>query len=265
MTPKRLLHRIGRRRRARIGAKVLAAIAIVALFAEPIAALGPHWLGLDGADARLFAGFIHGFRTALGLGISVAAVSLVVGVGLGGLAGMVGGLWESIVVRWVEAASVFPAVILAALVRAMETRPSLLSLFAVATLVRSAEMARLVRLLVVQGSTLGFATSARALGASPMRVLFRHILPNGQGTILASAFFSIAQVVLLETALSFLGLGVPSELPSWGQMLGEARWEANGPLAFAPVVALALTLGALFLLGDALREELDPRERWVAG
>lgn len=251
--------RVSARRGARIGASLLSLVALVAIFAGPLASSGPSLLGLEGASAEVFAHLVHGSRTALGLGLGVAGLSILLGGLVGGLAGAMGGLWDGIVARWIEALGVFPAVILVALLQAIEQRPSLLSLFAVATLLRSAEMARLVRLLVLESSTTDWALAARALGASRARIFLRHILPGGLGTILVSAFFSIGSVVLLETSLSFLGLGVPEESASWGKMLGEIRSDASLTTILPPVLALVTTLGALYLLGDALREELDPR------
>jgi len=261
MTFRGALRRLSSQRRVRVSASLLAVIGLMAALAGPIASLGPRLLGLDGERGALFTELVLGSRTALGLGLGVAIASLFAGGIVGALAGLRGGLWDSLIARWVEAVGVFPAVILAALLRAMEPGPSLLSLFAVATLVRSAEMARLVRLLVVEGQTAGWSVAARALGASRARVLWHHILPNGVGTLFVSAFFSIGSVVLLETALSFLGLGVPAETASWGRMLGEIRTGANLPFLVAPVLALVVTLSALASLGDALRDEFDPRGR----
>lgn len=251
MRPSALLSRLRSRPLATPSALVLLALSVIALFAEPLASFGSAALGGD-AGAR-FSALVLGSQTALGLGVAVALLSLLLGGLLGGLAGAVGGIFDSLVVRWVEAMGVFPAVILAALLRAMEPEPSLLSLVAVATFVRSAEMARLVRLLVVEGYATGWALSARALGASPFRIFLRHILPGGRGTVLVSAYFSISSVVLLETSLSFLGLGVPKEVASWGQMLGEFRPESSLGALLPPVLALVVTLGALSRVGDALR------------
>lgn len=254
------LRRLSTRWSVRVSASLLVAIGIVAALAGPIAGLAPRLLGLDAEGSAVFAEIVLGSRTALGLGLGVALASLFLGGFVGAVAGIKGGLWDSLIARWVEAIGVFPAVILAALLRAMEPRPSLLSLFAVATLVRSAEMARLVRLLVVEGQAAGWSVAARALGASQGRILFRYILPNGGGPLIVSAFLSIGSVVLLETALSFLGLGVPAETASWGRMLGEVRSGADLPVLLAPILALVVTLGALSFLGDALRDELDPRK-----
>lgn len=253
------LRRFRERRDVRASAFFLALVALVAVFAGPIASAFPGLLGEDAMGRDVFAKLVHGSRTSLGLGVSVAMLSLFIGALVGGLAGAKGGLFDGIVARWIEAMGVFPAVILAALLRAMERQPSLLPLFAVATLVRSAEMARLVRLLIIEGEGSGWVLSARALGASPTRILLRHILPNGLGSLLTSTLFSVAVVVLLETSLSFLGLGVPTEVASWGQMLGEALSDASFGLVLPPIVALVTTLGALFLLWDALRDALDPR------
>lgn len=248
-------------RRVRVSTSLLLAVGFVALLADPIASVGPRLFGLEGERSALFAELVLGSRTALGLGLGVALASLVLGGIIGALAGIRGGLWDSLIARWVEAVGVFPAVVLAALLRAMEPKPSLLSLFAVATLVRSAEMARLVRLIVVEGQAAGWSVAARALGASQARLLWHHILPHGLGTLLVSGFLSIGSVVLLETALSFLGLGVPPETASWGRMLGEMRAGTSLPFLLAPILALVVTLGALASLGDALRDEFDPRGR----
>lgn len=251
--------RLRKKRKVQGSALFLGLITLVAIFAGPLASACSGSLGFDSMGRDLFARLVHGSRISLGLGVSVAALSFFIGALVGGLAGAKGGLFDGIIARWIEAMGIFPAVILAALLRAMEREPSLWPLFAVATLVRSAEMARLVRLLIVEGQTSGWVVAANALGASPLRILWHHILPNGMGTLLTSALFSVTFVVLLETSLSFLGLGVPTELASWGQMLGEALPYPSLALVLPPVVALLTTLTALFVLGDALRDELDPR------
>ena len=314
-----LSSRVLGQRRARVGAFVLALIALVAIFAEwiasdwplymsydgeshwlpaitrppgvlqrateSVAAIGSHdlviWLlfrngpstvtkspplsgptarhplGIDAFGRDVFARLVYGTRTALAVGAGVALLALLAGYAMGSLAGALGGLWDSLLERGVEVVGVFPAVIAVALVRAVEKRPSLLSLVLVITLVKWAEIARLTRVLVMRSMAEPWAMAARGMGASPLRVSIRHLAPHVVPSLVSAALLAVASVVLTETSLSFLELGVPSSSASWGEMLGEVRWGAGAGIWLPPTLALIVTLISLHWISDAIRASFD--------
>lgn len=219
-----------------------------------------HPLGTDAKGRDLFARIVWGARTALGLSASAVLLGMILGVALGGLAGYERGFWNDRLVRLVETVDTFPAIIVVALVRAIEREPSARSLVIAVAFVRWAEVARLVRAEVLRAGAEEYVTAARALGASPARVFFRHILPNSLGPAIVSSVFGVATVVLLEAAISFLGMGGESRAASWGETLAEgARDPERLRLIVLPGVLLALTVGASYLVASALREAMDPR------
>jgi peptide/nickel transport system permease protein len=219
-----------------------------------------HPLGTDAEGRDLFARLVYGARTALGLSLFAVTIGMILGVALGGLAGLERGFWDDRLVRLVETVDTFPSIIVVALVRAIEREPSALSLVIAVAFVRWAEVARLVRAEVVHAMSEEWVTAARALGASPARLFARHILPNVVGPAVVSSVFGVASVVLLEAAISFLGMGVESRVASWGETLAEgARDPARLRLLVLPGGLLMMTVGGTYLLASALRDATDPR------
>jgi peptide/nickel transport system permease protein len=219
-----------------------------------------HPLGTDAEGRDLFARLVYGTRTALGLSLFAVTIGMILGVALGGLAGIERGFWDDRLVRLVETVDTFPSIIVVALVRAIEREPSALSLVIAVAFVRWAEVARLVRAEVVRAMSEDWVTAARALGASPARLFARHILPNVVGPAVVSSVFGVASVVLLEAAISFLGMGVESRVASWGETLAEgARDPARLRLLVLPGGLLMMTVGGTYLLASALRDATDPR------
>jgi peptide/nickel transport system permease protein len=219
-----------------------------------------HPLGTDELGRDVSARLVYGARTAIGLSLGAVLCGMLLGVALGGMAGFYRGFWNDRLTRLVETVDTFPAIIIIALVRAIEEEPSALSVVIGVAVVRWAEVARLMRIEVIRVSAEDFVTAARALGNPPRRVFYRHILPNAVGPVVVSSVFGVASVVLLETAISFLGMGGMPRYASWGEMLAEAARNPSQPyLLVAPGLALALTVGATYLLADTLRDALDPR------
>jgi peptide/nickel transport system permease protein len=216
-----------------------------------------HPLGTDAFGRDVLARRLYGARTSLGLGLSVALLAALAGYALGALAGLRGGLWDSLIERMVEVVGVFPAVVAIALVRSLEPTPTLLSLFLVMTAVSWAEAARVSRLLVLRSLAEPWAAAAKALGVSPFRLAVRHFGPHLAPAVSVSAAFAVATVALTETSLSFLGLGVPASVVSWGEMLGEIRWGAGPRVLMPPLLALGAVLVALYLIADAVRTAAD--------
>ena len=216
-----------------------------------------HLLGIDAFGRDVFARLLHGARASLALGAVAALLSLVVGLFLGGVAGALGGVWDSLIERFVEVVGVFPAVVVVALVRALERRPSLLSLLLVIAAVNAANIARLVRVLVLRSLAEEWAVAAQATGASPLRIAFRHLTPHLAPALSIACVMAVGSVILTETSLSFLDLGVPSQIATWGEMLGEIRWGAGARIVAPPILALGLTVGALYLIADAIRKTFE--------
>lgn len=219
-----------------------------------------HPLGTDAEGRDLFARLVWGARTALGLSAGAVLLGMILGVALGGIAGYERGFWNDRLVRLVETVDTFPAIIVVALVRAIERQPSARSLVIAVAFVRWAEVARLVRAEVIRASAEDYVMAARALGASPYRVFWRHILPNTLGPAIVSSVFGVASVVLLEAAISFLKMGAPTHAASWGETLAEgAQDPARLRLVVLPGILLAATVGASYLVAAALRDATDPR------
>ncbi len=227
----------------------------------PFAVAG-HPLGTDALGRDVYARVVHGTRTALTFGFAAALVFVGVGVGLGALAGFFGGPLDSFISRVVETLTSFPTLVLVLVVQAITPHPSLSTLLVALALTRWTEVARLVRAETLLVGAQEYVTAARALGAAPWRVLRRHVLPNAVAPALVAATFGIATVVLVEAALDFLHVGVPDAVASWGETLGEARdhTAAWWLLAFPGAMVFA-TVAALNLVGEALRDALDPRLR----
>jgi ABC-type dipeptide/oligopeptide/nickel transport system permease subunit len=216
-----------------------------------------HWLGTDAFGRDVLARLIYGTRTSLAMGAAIASMAVAIGLVLGCLSAALGGVFQGFIERLVEIVGVFPAVVAIALVRALEQRPSVASLVIVVTAVQGASMARLTHVLVIRTLAEDFATGAKAIGASPLRIAFRHATPHLVAPLAVAAVFAMASSVLIETSLTFLDLGVPPKLASWGEMLGEVRWGAGAWVIGPPLVALGATIGALYAMAGALRRALE--------
>jgi peptide/nickel transport system permease protein len=216
-----------------------------------------HPLGTDAFGRDVLARLVYATRASLALGAAIAAIAVLIGFVLGCFSGALGGIFQGLIERFVEIVSVFPAVVAIAIVRALEQRPSVISLVLVVTAVQGAGIARLTHVLVIRTLAEEFAVGAKAIGASPLRIAFRHVTPHLVAPLAVAAVFAMASAVLIETSLTFLDLGVPPKLASWGEMLGEVRWGAGPWIILPPLLALALTVGALYAMADALRRAFE--------
>jgi peptide/nickel transport system permease protein len=219
-----------------------------------------HALGTDDLGRDLLARIIHGARISLAVGLLATAISLLVGSVLGALAGYYGGAVDWIVSRTIEVVLCFPFLFLALAIVAL-FRPSLWTIMIALGLTSWTNEARYVRGEFLRIRELDFATAARASGARDGRIIFRHLLPNALAPVLVSASFGVAFAIGAESALSFLGVGVPLPMASWGSILSVAEQFIDYAwwLIVFPGAAIFTTVVAFNIIGDRLRDALDPR------
>ena len=229
-----------------------------ALLSGPNAA---HPLGTDEDGADVLTQLLHGARVAVAVGVLTVAVSLVLGLLVGLVSGYAGGWTDEILMRLTELLLSFPGILLAILVIFVTQEPSTLTVVAALSVTGWAGYARLVRGQTLLVRNQEFIAAARCVGASPARIILRHVLPNVLAPVIVQATFGVASAILAEAALSFLGLG-PQGSPSWGAMLeqGAALFIKSPTLALAPGLAIVVTVMGVNLLGDALRDRLDPHQ-----
>jgi ABC-type dipeptide/oligopeptide/nickel transport system permease subunit len=232
-----------------------------------------HLLGTDSLGRDLLTRLVHGARISLEVGLGGELVAVLLGVAIGGLSGWRGGWVDTAFMRLVDIVLAFPVpLVVLAVVAAVPDAEMLpligrlphpgISLIAIMLgLVGWAPIARLVRAQILTARTTTYSEAARALGASDGRVLWMHLLPNCLSPVLVAATLGIAGNILAEAWLSFLGLGARPPLASWGSMIlqGQGQLTLHPLVCVAPGVALALTVLGFNLLGDGLRDRLDPR------
>lgn len=221
-----------------------------------------HWLGTDDIGRDVLAGLIHGSRYALSIGFVAMGIALAIGILLGALAGFYGGWVDIVISRLIELFMTLPTFFLIITVVAMVQEGSLWLVMALIGLTGWTSIARFTRGEVLRVRNLDFVTAATALGYSPARIIFRHVLPNALAPVLVTAAFGIASAVLIESALSFLGFGVPPTVVTWGSLLSRSRVNISAWwLAVFPGLMIFITVAAYNLIGDALRDATDPRLR----
>ncbi len=220
-----------------------------------------HWLGTDGLGRDELARLIYGARVSLTVGLCAPVIGVVFGGALGMLAGYFRGRFESLVVGSMDVLLAFPPLILALAVTAYLGQ-SLLNLTCILGVLGIPAFMRVARAATLTLARREFVIAAQALGATHARILLRELLPNVFLPLLAFFLLGVAVTIVAEGALSFLGLGVPPPVSSWGSMIGEGResLEIAPRLAFIPAVAMFLTVLSFNLIGDTLRALTDPRQ-----
>jgi peptide/nickel transport system permease protein len=261
-----------------IGGLIVLAMLLMAVFAEQIAPYrfdetirgarmqppsAAHWLGTDNLSRDMWSRIVYGARVSVTVGFAAIALALAAAIAIGVSCAYFGGAWDLVVQRVVDAWLSFPYLVIILSVMAV-LGPGRLNLIVSIAIIAAATNSRVIRgaTLSVMGSQ--FVEAARAIGCGHGRIIVRHLLPNVAATIIILATIGLGAVILAESALSFLGFGVPPPYPSWGAMLsGSGRtYMLRAPwMAIWPGVAISLAVFGFNMLGDALRDVLDPRLR----
>ncbi len=256
------------------GGVVLLLMILIAIFAPWLGSVDPQavtpirrlkppsaefWFGSDMLGRDVYSRVLYGARVSLTVGIAVALLSTLIGLAIGLVTGFVRWL-DAIVMRVMDGLMSIPPVLLAIALMAL-TRASVENVIAAITLAEVPRVVRLVRSLVLTLREQPYVEAAVAAGTTLPRILLRHILPNTMAPLLVQATYVCASAMITEAILSFIGAGTPPNIPSWGNIMAEARslFQSAGYLILVPGIVLSLTVLAVNLLGDGMRDALDPR------
>jgi peptide/nickel transport system permease protein len=223
---------------------------------------GWHLFGTDALGRDVFSRMLYGARVSLLVGVAAVIVSLVIGVPLGLISGFVGGRTDSVIMRLVDVQLAIPFFLLAVTLAAL-LGPGLWNVVLLLGISSWVGFARVVRSQVLAVRELPFIESARAVGVQPIPIMFRHILPNAWTPIMVLASQSVGSMIVAESSLTFLGVGVPPDTATWGGMIASGRnyLETAWWISTIPGLALTLTVVAVYFLGDGLRDVLDPKTK----
>jgi peptide/nickel transport system permease protein len=273
---KEVWRRMKKNKPAMAGLAILICFALVAIFADVIVPyekgiennaaerlLPPSWehpFGTDAYGRDCFARIVHGSRVSLTIGLTTTAISLAIGGSLGAIVGYYGGWIDSVIMRTLDIINCIPGLLLSLTVIAA-FGPSLQNVLIAIAIGSIPSKVRLVRATVLSVVEQDYIEAARSYGASDARIIYRYILPNAIGPIIVNTTMSVAGMILAAASLSFIGLGIQPPAPEWGAMLSDARqyiW-SSAYLIYFPGLAILLSALSLNLLGDGLRDALDPK------
>ena len=277
MELRRTFRELMRVRLAKFAALVLGLTMVVAVFAPWLAPYDPvktkpwdslqppsskYWLGADRLGRDQLSRLIYGARVSLLIGVGGVAMAVCLGILIGVTAGWYRGVWDEVLMRLMDGLSAFPSLLLALALVAI-TGGTVLNIILVVGIVGTPWVARVIRSQVLSLREREFIVAVRGLGARPARIMLKHLIPNCLAPVIVQASLAIAAAILLEAALSFLGVGVRPPTPTWGGMLrhafetvGQAPW-----LTVSPGLMIFLVVLAFNFFGDALRDVLDPKLR----
>jgi oligopeptide transport system permease protein len=222
-----------------------------------------HWFGIDNQGCDTFARTVHGAGNSLLVGLGTTAATVLVGGLLGLVAGFRGGLPDALLSRVTEVFFAIPSVLGALLILAVFRTGTVWTVMLALAVLAWPMTFRIMRAAVITAKNQDYVVAARALGASDRRIMFRHILPNAVASVIVVAMINLGVFIAAEAGLSFLGVGIQPPEISWGLMIADARprfLQAPGPLLF-PAAFLSVTVLAFIMLGDAVRDALDPKLR----
>jgi peptide/nickel transport system permease protein len=261
-----------------VGAAIVVLFVLTAVFADIIAPVDPtatnskfslaapserFWLGADFMGRDMYSRIVHGARISLAVGAGAMGLGALIGISVGLASGYLGGWFDLLVQRLLDIMQSLPLLVMA-IVMAASLGPSLRNTIIAIAIPLVPTVARVVRSNTLSLREQPFVEAARAVGMGEVRIAVRHVLPNTLAPLIVLATAQLGSAILVEASLSFLGLGIPEPHPSWGRMLSEsaAEYVRTAPwLVIFPGVAISLTVFGTNLLGDALRDILDPRER----
>lgn len=260
---------------ALIAAILLAALVLIALIGPSLVSYQPeavdldhikeppskaHFLGTDTKGRDILSRLVSGSRISLSVGIAASALSLGIGIFFGLIAGYFGGKTDAVLTQFFDIFLAFPSLLLAIGISAVMA-PGLVSAMLAITLVGWAGFARLVRGITLSLKEQTYVEASKAIGATNTRILYKHILPNALPLLLVAGSLRVGGFILLEAALSFLGLGVQPPTPTWGSMISLNRAYINTApwMVIFPGLAISITVISFNILGDFLRDKLDPR------
>jgi ABC-type dipeptide/oligopeptide/nickel transport system permease subunit len=222
---------------------------------------GAHWMGTDDTGRDVFSRLAYGGRASLGIGVIVVSSGLILGLLLGGVAGLAGGAIDEIIMRLADIVLAFPILVLAMAVSAA-LGPSLVNAMLAMVAIWWPTYARVVRGVVLELKQREFVTAHRAVGAGSWRILWRTLLPNTVGPVIVLATLDVGNAILTVAGLSFIGFGVPPPNPEWGAMISDAQSYPDQWWLFVfPGIAIFTAIVGFNFFGDALRDALDPRNR----
>lgn len=267
-------------RQNRLAMSGLIAIALIALFAvfgpmlskygysqqfldkQGLTPCGEFWLGTDTLGRDILVRILYGARISLAIGLAASLINLTLGVIYGSVSGYAGGRVDNIMMRIVDVLYSVPLLLYVILFMVM-FEPGLKSTFLALGFVYWLDMARIIRSKVLSLKEQDFVLAARAAGAKPARILFRHLIPNCLGPIIVIVSMSIPRAIMTESFLSFIGLGVSAPMASWGMLTADALQSIRSypHILFFPAAAITITMLSFNLLGDGLNEAFDPRLR----
>lgn len=269
--------RLRRNKLAMVGLSIVIIVILVAIFAPFIAPYDPtvrvkeesllspskkHIFGTDLLGRDIFSRVIYGSRISIGVGIVAVGISVIIGLFLGAISGYFGNVSDAVIMRFADIFFAFPY-ILGAIAIMTVLGPGVINIFIAIGVLGWASFARIFRGSILSIKNKEFIEAARALGASNFRIIVKHIFPNAFAPIIVYGTMNVGTAIIVEAALSFLGLGVQPPTPAWGEMLSEsldyidiAPW-----MMFFPGLAIVITVLGFVLLGDGLRDAFDPRLR----
>lgn len=222
-----------------------------------------HWFGTDLQGHDVYARTVYGARASVTVGVGAALVVFVVGGALGALAGFYGGWVDAVVSRVSDVFFGLPLLLAAIVLMQVMRHRTVWTVIAILALFGWPQVARIARGSVLAVRASDYVLAAKALGLSRFQILLRHALPNALGPVIAMATLALGVFIVTEATLSYLGVGLPSTVVSWGGdiNLAQTRLRAGSPILFYPAGALAITVLAFMMMGDALRDALDPASR----